>query len=361
MYVYKAWCAHRTVQYLVGLADFTAVMIQYFLHIRPRKKTAAIMQNTMMRAHRWHGGGLVLQDIAVPKPSAGEVVIKIQACGICHSDYHFLNGQGADWAKKRSIALGREISGEVTTLGPRVSSVTLGDRVAVALPPPAAVIGLDYDSGFAQYTVVPAEYLVSIPNGVSFEQAAVSTGTVATAYHAIVMEGEVTASKTVGIIGLGGLGMLGVSIAVLQGATVYGFDIDNNKFGTAIKNGATACFSNLEESKHITFDVIVDFVGMNATMTAAIKLVRRGGYVVLVGLGAKELNLETFSIVFNNIQIRGCLGGSKEDIAVVLDLIATKKLNPALEEVSFDKVEEAIHRLGEGNVNDRLYTRPNAS
>ncbi|KFZ14138.1 hypothetical protein V501_03396 [Pseudogymnoascus sp. VKM F-4519 (FW-2642)] len=313
-----------------------------------------------MKAYRWGGpnSGLHLEDIAVPQPSTAEVLIQVETCGLCHSDCHIVSGTGGAWIQQRPITLGHEVAGKVIALGEGVSEVHIGDRVAVALLGQAGGIGLNYDGGYAEYAVVPVKYLEPIPDNVSFEQASVATDAVATSYHAVVTTGGVTASTTVAIVGLGGLGSVGLRIASLQGAIVYGFDIDSSKFEAAMRDGAKACFSSLEDAKDVTFDVVVDFVGITSTMTAALEAVKPSGRIVLTGLGDEKLTLPTFSIVHKSVEIRGSLGATKEDLRTVLALISEGKITPDLEEIPFSKVNEGLLRLEAGQTEGRLFTRP---
>lgn len=313
-----------------------------------------------MKAYRWNGpdSGLQLQDIAVPQPSTGEVLIQVEACGLCHSDCHIISGPGGAWIEKRPITLGHEVAGKVIALGEGVSEVQIGDRVAVALIAPASAIGLNYDGGYAEYAVAPVKFLEPIPENVSFEQAAVATDAITSAYHAVVAEGGVTASTKVAIVGLGGLGSVGLKIASLQAAIVYGFDIDSTKFDAAMRDGAKACFSSLEDAKDVAFDVVVDFVGTTPTMVAALKAVKRSGRIVLTGLGDEQLTLPTIAIVNKCVEIRGSLGGTQEELRTVLALISAGKITPALEEVPFSKVNEGLLRLSAGQSSGRLFTRP---
>lgn len=105
---------------------------------------------------------LQLIDIEKPSPSAGEVLIEVQACGICHSDCHIINGSGAAWVQRPRI-LGHEVAGKVVALGDGVPEDLLAKRVAVALVPPATAIGLDFDGGYAEFAVAPVNTLVPLP------------------------------------------------------------------------------------------------------------------------------------------------------------------------------------------------------
>lgn len=315
-----------------------------------------------MRAYQWNGpgSGLVLKDIPIPQPSTGEVQIQIKACGLCHSDCHTLNGVGAQWIKKRPITLGHEVSAQITALGEGVTDFHIDQRVAVALIQPATAIGLDFDGGYAEYAVTPAHTLVPIPDSLSFELACVAVDSIVTAYHAVVVTAKVTSSMTVGIIGLGGLGSVGLRFACLQGATVYGVDTNVGKFEAAMSNGAKGCRRNLVEIEDVTFDIILDFVGIRATMLAALDAVKREGRIVLVGMEEPDMNLPVGLIVMKNIEIRGSLGGRKEELQTIFELIDTGKLVPVIEEVPFLELNDALKRMDEGKTNARMYVRPNS-
>lgn len=320
---------------------------------------------TTMKAYRWHGpesDTLKLEETPIPVPNAGEVLIQVQACGLCHSDCHILNGSQSASIKKRPITLGHEVSGNIIKLGLDVTEAKIGDRVCVSLgghpDRPPHVIGLTMDGGYAEYAVAKLDAIVHIPDNVSWEQAAVLTDSLTTAYHAVVVAGEVRKGDTIAIIGLGGLGSTAARIANLQGATVYGFDIDTKKFPAALENGVSACHTSLTSLPDIKFDTILDFVGLSTTIGTALKSIRFRGRIVLIGLGEKDITVPLFDIVFAKAEIKGCLGGSKEDMKALFVLIGSGELVPVLEEVPFGKVNESLHRLEEGGVEGRMFTRP---
>ncbi|KIV91604.1 hypothetical protein PV10_06122 [Exophiala mesophila] len=311
--------------------------------------------------------GVKMKDVPVPEPTDGQVLIAVEAAGLCHSDCTIMNGKG-NWVAKSPITLGHEVAGKIVRTGPGVSKFQVGDEVAIALLSHplekaswATAVGLGYDGGYAEYAIAYVDSLVKIPDGVTFAQAAVATDSISTAYHAVVAEGGVTDSTTVGIVGLGGLGLNGVTIAGLQGATVYGFDIATEKFENAVLNGATKCFSSLSEASDITFDVILDFAGVGSTTAAAVSRVKPGGTVVLVGLGAAEATISTHDLVTRSIKIRGSIGASLQEFQTVLDLIAQGKISPFLQEIPFSEVGEGLERLDRNEVLGRLFTRPRKS
>ncbi|OAL40508.1 hypothetical protein AYO20_00244 [Fonsecaea nubica] len=309
--------------------------------------------------------GLCLKDVPVPKPPLGEVLIVVEAAGICHSDGHALKGQG-DWLGKLPITLGHEAAGTVAELGPGVTDFKIGDRVGVALLPTDSgdwshIIGVGRDGSYAEKALIPAHSLVHLPEKVSFPAAAVANDSISTAYHAIVAEAKVTASTTVAIVGLGGLGLNAVRIASLQGATIYGVDIDEKKFGDASSLGATACYQRLADiPSDIVLDVVVDFAGVGVTTQDAMLRVKPSGTVVMVGLGVASFELSTHVLLLRNITLRGSRGATKDEYVEVLRLIAAGEIVPKLEEVPFSDVPAGLQRLEQLGVVGRLFTRPNA-
>lgn len=310
--------------------------------------------------------GLELRDIPIPTLQAGEVLLTVEATGLCHTDCHIINGHVNDWIRKRPITLGHEVAGTICAIGTGGTDFKVGDRVAVSLPGHSTeepdwdnAVGMGFDGGYAENIAVPARFVVPIPGNVSFAQAAVAGDSILTAYHAVVVEAEADDSKNVGIVGLGGVGLNGVRVAALQGATVYGVDIDQTKFNEALRQGATECFTGLSDAAHIRFDAILDFAGVGTTTAEAVKAVKAGGRVVLVGMGAPAMELPTLAIVTRRIQIHGSLGASIPEFGQVLELISKGLIVPVLEEIPFMDVVEGLKRVERSEVSGRLFTGPN--
>jgi len=322
-----------------------------------------------MKAYQWSSSatGLQLVDIPSPTPKPNEVLIHIEASGLCHTDVHIINGHVNDWIRKQPITLGHEVSGTIIELSPSSpSNFKIGDRVAVALPGHSTeepdwgnAVGMGFDGGYAEQMVVNERCLVRIPENVTFEQAAVAGDSILTAYHAVKIEAEAGPDKTIGIVGLGGVGLNGVRAAALLGAKVYGFDIDDSKFDSATAQGAKKCFQTLIEAEGVRFDVIVDFAGVGTTTAQAVERVKAGGRVVLVGMGSPTMELSTLAVVTRRIQLRGSLGASLSEFEEVLDLIGRGDIVPMLEEIPFADVCEGLKRVEQSEVRGRLFTRPN--
>lgn len=319
-----------------------------------------------MKALQFIGVGkpLTPNDIPEPTPEPGWVVIDVHAAGLCHSDVHILHRPEATWVAKTPIVLGHEVAGTIAALGEGVTGFNIGDRVGIALishPFGEGLFfapGLAVDGGYAPQTVAHASTLVPVPDNVTFAQAAVATDSVATAYHAVRSTAEVAQGQKVAIIGMGGLGLNGVRVAVLQGAAVCGVDINTATFDAARGLGAVECFSDIADLKALQPDVIIDFAGTGTTTAAAIEAVRPGGRVVVIGLEAGNAEINISHMVLLSIQLHGSLGASKQDLVEVYDLIAAGELQPHIEEVAFDDVPAALDRLHRGGVAGRLFTNP---
>lgn len=311
--------------------------------------------------------GLELKDIPIPEPEPGQALIAVKAVGLCHSDANLIHGVGHQWLRNRPITLGHEVAGTIVNIGPgqSESAFQVGNRVAVAIATHPlskrnwdTAIGIGSDGGYAEFALAYIDHLVRIPDGVTFGQAAVATDSIATAYHATLSSAAVTSSSTVAIIGIGGLGMNAVAIAALEGAKVYGVDLNTDKFDLAKKQGAFACGSSLQTFSEVKFDAVIDCVGIAGTIQSAISSVKEGGTVVLVGLGASKAELLVGEIITRNISVVGSIGASVDDLLQVLTLIETGKLRPNIEEIPFLHIAQGLDNLGKGKVQSRLFACP---
>ncbi|KAG5768595.1 hypothetical protein H9Q69_007499 [Fusarium xylarioides] len=310
--------------------------------------------------------GLQLKDLPVPEPDDESVLIEVKAAGICHSDCYIVSGHGDDYIAKRPIVLGHEVAGLIKKLGRNVSDFQIGDAVTLALLMHpiserinGAFVGLSFDGGYGQYVVAPQKILVKIPDGISFAQAAVATDALATSYHAVVGEAGTQPGLTMGIVGLGGLGMHGLQFACLKGSAVYGFDVNEDKFMQAKGYGAKDCFASLDDATNagLAFDVIVDFVGHSTTTSTAIRAVKPGGKVITVGLASSDVTIPSNTgsgYILKGVTIVGSIGASMQDLKDVLTLIAEGSIKPELTRVNFQEIPDTIKGLAEGTVAGRV-------
>ncbi|KAF4496749.1 NAD-dependent alcohol dehydrogenase [Fusarium agapanthi] len=321
-----------------------------------------------MQAFQYGGpeSPFAVQTLVIPEPKQGQALISVKAAGLCHTDAHYVDGHGISMLGSLPITLGHEVAGTVVKLGSEPSPVQIGDRVVVALvahpvdkATRSTTIGLGYNGGYSEFAIAHYEHLVKIPEGVSFPQAAVATDSISTAYHAAVVTAGVKESTTVAIIGIGGLGLNAVAISVLQGAKVYGIDINEDKYDDAKGLGAVACASSLASFPDVSFDAVIDFVGNTATISAGLAAVKKGGTIAMVGLNGQGVEFSSLLLVTKSISLRGSFGASKEELVEVLKLIGSGKIVPKLTEVPFWDVPKGLEDIKKNKVEGRLFVRPN--
>ena len=301
---------------------------------------------------------LVLNEVAEPTAGPGEVILDIKSAGLCHSDVGAMTDPG--WLAlipNRPITIGHEIAGVVTELGEGVTDVKIGDRVGVCPTASALAPGYGRDGGFTYQHRVLAGDLVPMPEGLSFDMAALGTDAGMTSYQAIVVRGGLKPGMKVGVIGLGGLGQIGARVAVVKGAEVHVAEINKDAWPLATEIGATSVVSDVSEWAGQGFDLIVDYAGFGTTTAGALKAVRFDGRVVQVGMGRLETTLDIRDLILNKVQLLGSVGGTKEDVAAVYELIASGDLKPVVHTITFEEIPEGLERLRRGEVSGRLVAR----
>jgi propanol-preferring alcohol dehydrogenase len=264
------------------------------------------------------------------------------------------------------MTLGHEMAGIVAEIGEGVTGLAVGDRVAAIAGPwdMSASHGIMIDGGFAEFATIPASQAVHLPDGVSFDVAAVATDSVATAYHALCSTGELLSGETVGVIGLGGLGLNGVQIGNLVGAAVYGVDISPATFSLATAAGARSCFTAVADLAEFSPDLIVDFAGAGSTTAAALEAVRVGGRVVAVGLAERHANIDVFTLIRGMKSLKGSWGMGSDraraqaEFGEIVGYLASGQISPLVDIVPFEGLNAAYERLEHGDVGGRLVTHP---
>ena len=301
---------------------------------------------------------LDLRDIEEPRPGAEEVVLDVVAAGLCHSDVGMMTDSA--WLQTlafRPIILGHEIAGVVREVGSGVTSVKVGDRVGVCPTAGHGAPGYGRQGGFTSQHLVHADDLVPMPDSLSFELAALGTDAGMTSYHAIVTRGEVTSGMKVGVIGLGGLGQIGARVGVIHGAEVHVAEPNEAAWGMAKEIGAASVVSDATEWAGGNFDLIVDYAGFDTTTLAATKAVRRGGRVVLVGLGKSEVTLDSLALIRSEVDLLGSGGGTWQDVADVYALLASGEVSPQWSAIGFDEIPQGLDDLRHHRVTGRVVAR----
>jgi alcohol dehydrogenase, propanol-preferring len=300
-----------------------------------------------MRAAVFHGGGLPLsiEDIAMPQPSAGEILVRVAGCGVCHTDLHYLD-HGTPTFKKPPLVLGHEIAGTVASPDP-TGRLTEGD--AVLLPAVlscgwcvacrrgrenicehSVMLGNNVDGGYAEYIAVPAKDVFRLPPEVPLVDAAIIADALTTPYHAVVNRGHVLPGDRVVVIGCGGVGLNVVQIAAALGARVVGVDPSPEKRDWARRLGAEAALDPAAEPRtdrvlrQLTdggADVVFEVVGKPAAQELAVDCVHTGGRVVLVGYSPESMRLNAGRVMFRELEIVGSLGCRPVDYPRVIELV----------------------------------------
>ena len=296
-----------------------------------------------------------------PKAKDGWVVIDVKAAGLCHSDVAALEQES--WMSLITAApciFGHECAGVISEVGKSVTDFKIGDRVGVCPidPNTGLAIGYAYDGGYATKCAVPASSLVHIPDGVSFIQGAAATDAGATAYHALFTEGKAKKGMKVGIIGIGGLGQFAARMAVLAGCEVYAVDTNPNARSLAKKIGCKKVYDNASKLSVIRPDLIVDYAGFKNTVKDATAAVKTRGTVVLVGMGVSQFELDTITMITNQVTLIGSNGSIPADVAGVYEYFK-KGLNPELTPIPFEEIDKGLEDLKAGKIKGRLVAEIN--
>ncbi len=324
------------------------------------------------------GKPLVLQEWDIPTPAAGQIVVKTEACGVCHTDLHAAKG---DWPLKPKLPFipGHEGIGIVVAVGAGVTRVKEGDRVGVpwlfsacghceyclkaweTVCAQAQFGGYTMNGGFADYILADPDYVAHIPVGLSAQQAAPIICAGITTYKGI-KEADVRPGEWIAISGAGGLGHLAVQYAKVMGLNVCAIDIDDGKLEHAKKLGAdlviNAKTSDPAEvlKKEIgggAHGVLVTAPSLGA-FKQGVAMTRKLGTCVLVGLPPGEFPVPLFDVVANCITIRGSFVGTRQDMAEALSFAAAGKVKADIELQPLSAINRIFERLEHGEVPSRV-------
>jgi 2-desacetyl-2-hydroxyethyl bacteriochlorophyllide A dehydrogenase len=309
-----------------------------------------------MKAARFYkvGEPLKVEAIPIPELSPEEVLVDIKACGICGSDIHIVY-EGVTPTAYTPIALGHEPSGVIAALGQEVEGWKVGERVTInpfltcgkcinclsgnsQICLSRRVIGIHTEGGLAEFLKIPAENLVHFPGNIPFDQGGIAVDAVATPFHAITKRGALRVGEKVAVFGCGGLGIHGVQIAKVCGASlVIAVDAIDSALERAKKVGADEVIDPRKDSpvkkiREMTggmgVDLALEFIGLRETIGQAVTCIRTGGRVVVVGLGPDEVILPPpTQIVRTELSFLGSYGSTTSEIQSVIDLVASGKLN----------------------------------
>ncbi|KAJ9637561.1 hypothetical protein H2204_004710 [Knufia peltigerae] len=321
----------------------------------------------------------VREEIPVPTPQDDEVLVKIHAVGVCHSDYSIkeLEVHPVEFTSGRmKFTMGHEGCGEVVSMGPRAHKYQIGDMVALlCVPgcngaecpecsggvPQVCLVGPRYGAGpdgfFAPYAVVREHASIKVPRGVDAGVAAVATDACMTSYHAVIDRARVTKDDVVLLFGLGGLGFNALQLILHIGARAIVVDQRQVVLDEAVKFGVrkedvvpagTPDISAWICERNIRIDKAIDFVSVQDTYQAAIDS----------GLLSPELKFRTATLVRKQLDVLGSYAGTSADIAACLDLCAQGVLVPQIQEGSLKDFPQILEDLHHGKIKSRMVMRP---
>jgi propanol-preferring alcohol dehydrogenase len=336
--------------------------------------------STMMKAAvvRAFGKPLVIEDVPMPVPGPGEILVKVKACGVCHTDLHAASG---DWPVKPAPPFipGHEAAGVVAALGPGVTDFKLGDAVGVAWLHDACMrceycetgwetlcehqhnTGYSVNGGFAEYVVASAAFAARLPAGVDFAAIAPILCAGVTTYKGL-KETEARPGEWVVISGIGGLGHVAVQYAKAMGLKVVAVDIAEDKLKLARAAGADhavnalsadAVESVLRDTGGGAHGVLVTAVS-TAAFAQALKMVRRKGTVSLVGLPPGEFPTPIFDVVLKRITVRGSIVGTRRDLDEAIAFAVEGKVRSEITRAPLADINAIFDRMKSGKIDGRM-------
>lgn len=327
--------------------------------------------------------------IDTPKPVGTEVLVRIDRCGLCHSDLHIQDGYADIGGGKRldttrgmtlPFTLGHEIAGVVDDVGPDAPKDITGKRFAVFpwigcgecrdcsngdenLCAKNRFLGVSRDGGFASHVLVPeAKYLIDYGN-VPADMAATLMCSGITAYGALKRLADRPRQRNLLLIGLGGVGMMGLSIApAMFKQSVSVADLSADARATALKNGATTAYdpSEADITKRIMketdgFDAIVDFAGSEKSMAFATSVVARGGKIAVSGLLGGNFAMPMVQWIYKRLTIEGFMTGTLAEGRELMALARDGKIKPSpMKQEPMGDVQKWIDQLRAGKVVGRI-------
>ncbi len=306
-----------------------------------------------MKAIRFIGPkqSLEMQDIPIPEIGERDVLVKVKAAGICHSDAHYRAGISP--VRPVPLTLGHEVAGIVEKIGEQVINVKVGERVCLHYNLTCAdcyhcstgndqfcekvlMLGHYTNGGYAEYISVPSRNAIHLPDEIPFEQGATLMCASATAFHAL-KKSRLKAGERVAIFGAGGLGQSAVQLAKAFGALeVYAVDINEEKLNLAKKFGAIPVngktVNPVEEIKRLTngkgVDVAIEMIGLQQTMKQAIHVAGVMARVVIVGLSNKPIEIDTYNeLLGNEVELIGSNDHHLQELPLLVEMARKKILD----------------------------------
>lgn len=321
---------------------------------------------------------LLFEEIERPTPGPGEILIEVEACGVCHSDLHVADGDWGQFASivKKPLVLGHEIAGRVIEKGPQASELQIGDRVGVPwihwtcgeceyclggnenLCPRQKITGVTVDGGYAEFVKAPASHAVKIPDGLSSVEAAPLFCAGVTVYRSL-KRANIARGQTLAVVGVGGLGHLAVQIGREMGAEVTAIDISEEKLALAKTFGAAATLSASaadigKQLRNIGgFHAVLVTSAAKAAYDLAFNSLRPAGILLAVGLPAENICFPPIMMAAREVRIHATAVGTRQDLREVLAMAATGKIRCQVATYPLADANAVLNRLRCGEISGR--------
>jgi len=324
---------------------------------------------------------LVLEERLIPTIKRNEILLKVEACGMCGTDLKITSGQLPSIIKLPHVP-GHELGGVVVEVGDDVKNIEVGQRgIGYTYLPchdchqcrtgkqnvcsTITRLGFEHDGGFGEYVALPAYGFCPIPDDAKVADYAVLTDAALTPFHSIMALGKVKVGDTVLIVGVGALGLYALQIAKLSGATVIVADVKDEALENAKKYASDAQVNTKKQdlvefvkefTKGAGVDVAFDGVGIASTFVPALKSVTKGGTLLLTGYDPiNSIPLDALGMHYNEWTIIGTRLGTKEELLRLIDLTHKKKLKPIISKFyPFNEANKALEELSKGEVIGRI-------
>lgn len=326
---------------------------------------------------------LTIEEVTRPTPGPGEVLIEIEACGVCHSDLHVADGDWKQFAGivKKPLILGHEIVGGIVEKGTAVHDLQLGDRVGVPwvhwtcgdcefcrggnenLCIKQAITGVTVDGGYAEFAKAPASHATKIPSNLSPEEVAPLFCAGVTVYRAI-KHAKILAGQRLAVFGVGGLGHIAIQIGHSVGAEVTAIDISDEKLAQAKSLGAShalnAASSGAVKELRGKGGVHVAIVtsAAKAAYDMAFYSLRPTGTLLVVGLPADDICFPPIMMSAKEVRIQATAVGTRDDLREVLAMAAAGKVRCQVTSRPLAQVNEVLQDLRHGRIAGRVVLTP---
>jgi len=310
----------------------------------------------------------------IPQPQSGEILVKISACGVCHTELDEIEGR---LKPRLPIILGHEIVGKVAELGPGVENLKIGDRVGIAwinsacgncyfckngnenLCPEFKGTGHQADGGYAEYTVVPSGFAYSIPDRFSDSQAAPLLCAGAIGLRDLRLSG-IKPGQTLGLFGFGASAHLVIQAARHRGCEVYVFTRSEEHRNLARKLGAT-WVGRAEDNPPQKINCAIDFTPVGETVPAALRVLEKEGRLVIAVIRKRNLipPLDYERLLWNEKEIKSVANVTRKDTQDFLNLAAEIPIVTEVQEFNLSEANEALLMLKQGKIQGAAVLRMN--